>query len=107
MGQYSSVGRGDETASHGWRRGESQGMFMMVSGGVEDDSQVFGSAFQRDSKHRRKRRRGAGKLLHFVWNRSQADLFHMCVYRVALGWRSKLENVHQEQMDGGCNHRVW
>lgn len=66
----------------------------MVSGRVEDDSQVFSSAFQRDSKQRRKRRRGAGKLLHSVWNRSQGDLFNMCVYRVDLGWKSELENVH-------------
>lgn len=69
-------------------------MFMMVSGRVEDDSQVFSSAFQRDSEHRRNRRRGAGKLLPSVWNMSQGDLFNVCVYRVDLGWRSKLENVH-------------
>lgn len=66
-------------------------MFMMVSGRVEDDSQVFSSAFQRDSEHRRNRRRGAGKLLPSVWNMSQGDLFNVCVYRVDLGWKSGLE----------------
>lgn len=92
IGTPSSVGRGDETTSHGQGR-KSTNIYENVRQGHERPSGAWRCLPRRQQTQKEEKAWG--------WKHKpelpaglQVELFNMCVYKTDLSWRSRLEKVH-------------